>query len=220
MTERTQVWERELTSVLEPVAAPASLWFRVEAALDRPAPRRRWAPRLAFALSLVVLAASAAFYRFREPSLAATALETHRQFRLHPERLDILQNEPTALRDWIASRTALTVALADRPAPDPDGFVLSGARLLHGGRVAVFYRIGGYPATLLIARDTVAAVGAGKQIARRTQPDQATTLFTWQTHGQAYALVSSIPEAGQRACFACHVDAERRQGILKMKWNG
>jgi hypothetical protein len=220
MTERTQSWERELTAVLEPVSAPASLWFRVEAALDPPAPRWQWAPQLAFTLSLVVLAAGAAFYRFREPSLAATALETHRQFRLHPERLDVVQNEPTALRDWIASRTALTVALAGRPAPDPDGFVLSGARLLHDGRVAVFYHIGGYPATLLIARDTAAAAGSGKQIARHTQPDQATTLFTWQAHGQAYALVSSLPEASQRACFACHADAERRQSILKMRWNG
>jgi hypothetical protein len=205
MSERiSPAWERELTAVLEPVQAPASLWYRVEAALDKPAGPSPRTPRLALALLLVLVLVAGAWFQLRTPPLAAAALQAHREFRLHQQRVDIRQNEPTALRNWIAAQTTLKVALADRPYPDPDGFVLSGARLLRGGRVAIFYQIGGYPATLLIAR---------------LESNQA-TLYTWQAHGQSYALVSSIPGTPQQACFACHVEADRRQTILRVKWNG
>src|SRR5690242_15626956 len=99
MSERiSPAWERELISVLEPVTAPASLWYRVDAALDRPAPRRRRAPRLAFALLLIVAAAGAGWFELRVAPLGVAAVAAHREFGLHPERLDVLQNEPTLLR--------------------------------------------------------------------------------------------------------------------------
>jgi hypothetical protein len=219
MSERiSPAWERELTAVLEPVQAPASLWYRVEAALDKPAGPSPRTPRLALALLLVLVLVAGAWFQLRTPPLAAAALQAHREFRLHQRRVDIRQNEPTALRNWIAAQTTLKVALADRPYPDPDGFVLSGARLLRGGRVAIFYQIGGYPATLLIGRAAEARAGAAKQIAH-LESNQA-TLYTWQAHGQSYALVSSIPGTPQQACFACHVEADRRQTILRVKWNG
>jgi hypothetical protein len=49
--------ERELASCLEPLRAPASLWYRVDSALEAPRPAR-WhsLPRLALAFGLLLVA--------------------------------------------------------------------------------------------------------------------------------------------------------------------
>ena len=60
--------ERELASSLEPVRAPESLWYRVDAELRTPLPAPgRSLPRLAFVFSLLLVAAVSAGWYFERP---------------------------------------------------------------------------------------------------------------------------------------------------------
>ena len=214
MSERyTSELRRELLSSLEPVHAPEGLWAQVEAALE---PRSsRWPPRWSMAASLLLVVGGGAWYLHP----AATAMDVHEELAHHPERLDIRTSNPSEVRGWIASNTAMVAALASRPQPDPDGLEMVGARVLHDGRAAIAYRIDGYPATLLMARASGRSLPI-KQIVCRPEPRAGVNVFSWQVLGQVYSLVSSASVDGRRACFICHVEPARRQIILRMKFAG
>jgi len=64
----TNHMQRELASFLEPVRAPESLWYRVDAELRAPrsAPRRSL-PRLALVFSLLLVAGVSAGWYFERP---------------------------------------------------------------------------------------------------------------------------------------------------------
>ena len=82
MSERfTNEMQRELASCLEPVCAPASLWYRVDAELTAPPARGRSIPRLALVAGLLLVAAVAAGWYFdgRGGALALPALEARRE---------------------------------------------------------------------------------------------------------------------------------------------
>ena len=75
---------------------------------------------------------------------------------------------------------------------------------LPGGRTAVFYRVDGHPVTLLIAPSARPESKQPKRIQARPEPAGRATIFTWEARGQAYALVSSLPDESRRACTVCH----------------
>jgi hypothetical protein len=167
--------ERLLTSCLEPVRAPESLWYRVEAELfPAPSPPRSIL-RLALSLLLAVVVCAAAWsIGRRTPSLAMAALQLHRE------------NQPA-----VALRA-------------PDSVETLGTRRLPGGRKVIFYRVAGYPVTLLSGPSVQAPPGMTKQIHYRADAGHGAALFTWEAHGHAYALVSSVPDNSRRACKICH----------------
>jgi hypothetical protein len=164
----------ELASCLEPVRAPESLWYRVEAGLfpGPSPPRSMLRPALCLLLAIMVCATAWSVGR-RTRSLATAALQLHRE-----------------------NRTA-----ASRP---PNTVETLGARRLPGGRSAVFYRVDGYPVTLLSVPSAQAPSKMTKRIDSRPEPAEQATVFTWEAHGHAYALVSSVPENSRRACIICH----------------
>jgi hypothetical protein len=41
-------------------------------------------------------------------------------------------------------------------------------------------------------------------------------VLTWGSDGQAYAMVSDLPDNGREGCFACHTDPRRRDLIRAM----
>ncbi len=226
--------EQNLAAHLGMVRAPDSLWERVEAALE---PRettsvRGSAWRLAACLA-VAAAAAAIWFAHRRPespsTLEAAAMRVHQEFLGHPERLDLRTQSAAELRNWLGENSSLTAAVAlARPQPDPDALELVGARWIsfQGQRVAaIAYRVGVFPATLLIARARDLEPRQRESLTRkhivvRNVEGTAWKLFSWETHGQVYALVSSLPDHSQRACVLCHVEPERRQMILRMKFSG
>ena len=61
--------ERNLASSLEPVRAPESLWYRVDAELSAPRPERGFSlSRLALACALVLVSVVSAGWYFDRPS--------------------------------------------------------------------------------------------------------------------------------------------------------
>ena len=189
--------ERELAVCLEPVEAPEALWDRVEAALD-PRPQRRVSPLKIAAALLVAAAASAAWYWRQVPrDLERAALRAHADWSRNPGGLDLRTSDPAELRDWMAAKAKLRCVI-----PLVRSIELVGARVLAAHRAAVFYRADGHPATLVIAAADNPATA--KRIIRHAGPVAEVKVFTWQARGQEYALVSSTPGDGRRACAICH----------------
>ena len=190
--------EQELAASLGPVRAPASVWYRVEAALDaRPARRRPWGMWAAVGLGAACLCAAI----WMIPRGPASAVAIHQEFWRRPGGLDLAKCQPATLQGWLAQSVGLAVKLAARPAPDPDGIEIAGARRLADGRAAIFYRVGKYPVTLLVQH---AGATGSKQVRTRNLERAGATVFEWGAHGQAYTLVSSLPNGGQQACHICH----------------
>ena len=150
------------------------------------------------------------------------ALQAHQELSRHPERLELRTSSASDLREWVAAERGLTAAVSlERPKPDPDALELVGARWIpfRGSRIAaIAYRLGIYPATLLIARAEDSAE-VFKRIAAKDRGD-GLKLYTWRTRGQVYTLVSSLPDPSQRACALCHAEPQQRQMILRRKLAG
>lgn len=230
--------DAELTAHLAPVRAPESAWARVAAAIEQgDVVRNRdagsnWVPWRRLAACLLLALGGGAFWYLQNqppviPALETAALQAHADLSLHPEQLDLRTSDAARLRKWIAESSPLTAAVATaRPQPDPDALELVGARwvVIQGKRMAaVAYRLGAFPATLLIARAQDLSSAHRKRLApqhlaaRRVQAG-ALELYSWQAGGQVYTLVSSLPEQSQRACMLCHAEPQHRQMILHMKF--
>src|SRR5260370_6188130 len=105
-------FERLLEVSLEPVRAPESVWYRVEATLDAGVGRRKRLPHLALPAGLLAAAAclGIAWFLPRPASrLAATALQVHEEFLRHPKRLDLVQCQPAQPHDRLAPSTGFAV---------------------------------------------------------------------------------------------------------------
>ena len=197
------VLERELTEALGPVRAPESLWYRVDAELAGGAGshRRRFSSGFTPAVWLVP-ALTAACLILILLNLRNPALAVHQGFLRHPDRLDLVQCQPTELHDWLAHNAGLAVKFAARPQAEAGSVRILGARKLGEGRAAVFYRVGKYPLTLLIGHG---GRSTAKHVKQRNLILAGVTLFEWEAHGQAFTLVSSIPGGSQQGCHLCHV---------------
>lgn len=72
--------ERELVSCLEPLRAPASLWYRVDAELSAARPARGHSlPRLALVFGLLLVSAVAAGWYFDRPTATRSTPATRSQ---------------------------------------------------------------------------------------------------------------------------------------------
>lgn len=224
-------------------AAPAELWERVERRLDVPASISR-IPRLTFrpfplaATAAVFVLASLAvlwYYRLRDPlqvtiasapltTLESAALSQHRALVSGEESLDYFAHDPLDLRQWVERNTQLHASLAlTRPVAEAAHYRPVGARriVVGGVEVAVLaYRVDEHHVTVLTARlqDLGDAPHPGifsKDIAFRSLAPGDLKMLTWGTAGQAYVMVSDLPGFGQRSCFICHTDEQRRDLIQR-----
>ncbi|HXE91527.1 MAG TPA: zf-HC2 domain-containing protein [Terriglobales bacterium] len=225
------------------MAAPAGLWEQVHRRLDEAPPPERTAR--SFWLRPVPLAAAAVlsfavlsifwYYRWREPlhltvastplsTLESAALDQHRALLSGDQSLDYFARDPLDLRQWVERNTRLHASLAlARPPEEAAQYRPVGARriLVGGVEVAVLaYRVDEHHVTLLTARlqDLADAPHAGvfsKDIAFRPISPGDLKMLTWGTAGQAYVMVSDLPGFGQRSCFICHTDQQRRELIRR-----
>jgi hypothetical protein len=124
-------------------------------------------------------------------------------------------------RDWARSRARLDQSLAaTRPPEDGDRYRLEGiATVPFEGATAVVvsYRIDGLPVTLLTARARDVAARSpewtlrGKTVRSLRRGERKA--LAWTNSGQAYVLVSALPEHGQQSCLVCHTTPGRRRLI-------
>jgi hypothetical protein len=185
-----------------------------------------WGPAWGLAACIVLTLAGAVWWsdyeRQRSPwEFEGVALRAHEELSRHPERLDLHTSSAREVRDWVASERGLAAPVPlKRPEPDPDALELLGARWIafRGSRIAaIAYRVGLYPATLLIAR----AGGSAEAFKRIAAEDRGGfRLYTWRSGGQIYTLVSSAPDPSQRACALCHAEPQQRQMLLRRRVTG
>ena len=219
------------------VKAPEGLWDEIEArAFATPAPRSRAWRRMAARAAIVILGILIGFgiwhlgSRQRLEIVAASrdptgfelaALEAHARRGAGSSGLDYTTASPELLRAWL-ERAGFDVRLAiQRPAEDTGRFRAVGAKVVHAGgaRAAVVeYEIDGRPVTLLTAAlrevdHPPAEAAFGKRVTWRAGGERGVDLLSWASDGEAYVLVSDLPEHGTRACSLCHTDARRRDLI-------
>ncbi len=202
--------ERELTHQLAVVAAPESLWDRIQ---DGPAPREnrsfewtRWP--IAAALALAIAGATAwqfsAAHR-RAGSMQALAIEELQGFSI-----DFHSTDPVAIGTWVKTEANIALHL-----PPENGAVrLLGARMIAGGETpiaAIAYQVGNARAALLVSR----APGNGTVTPKHAfaKSDNAGNgLISWSMGQQVYTLACSGKDP-QVACLLCHVGSERPTAV-------
>jgi hypothetical protein len=188
-----------LASRLTPAPDAAPSWGELAPLLDappRPVPTFRWA--FAAAAALVVVVGGLAWRglgpveaRASAP-LELAALDAHRS-----GSRELQSGDAGLVERWVAERSGLTLS-----APPSSGQrQLEGATPLPGGAVALGYRLGTEPVTLVIA--AASATAERKRITRRT--DGELEVASWIRGDRAYAVVSRL-RAGV-ACTLCHAVA-------------
>ena len=194
---------RALASELRPATASPPSWGELAPLLDAaPAPRRiepfRWALAAAAA---VALAAGGLLWRAPDPVHAAggpspveaAALAAHRG-----RTLELRTDDDRLLRRWIAERTSVELpAVADAASHKP-----AGAARLPGGALALSYRLGDQPVTLVVAQAPAGetAPDRNKRISRRS--DGNLEIASWTRGNRSFALVSALRV--DAACAVCH----------------
>jgi hypothetical protein len=137
-------------------------------------------------------------------------------------RLQIETDSVPQVRRWLRERTGLSASLAaSRPAAERERYLLRGAAAVPADgftAAAISYSVDSHPVTLLTARAKEVPASPpwglfGKKVRYRLDPRTGTKVLTWTNSGQAYALVSDLPQLGQQACLVCHTDPARRQVI-------
>lgn len=210
----------------------------LRAAFARPARRSpwRWALPAAASIALLALGGLAAL-RPTAPGpvlrrtvaaspFEATARGLHVALASGAAALDSATDSPAEARRWLEERAGVSASLAElRAASDGDRYRLSGVRLVEldgsgGASAGAFhYRIAGRPVTLVVARESDVPDApkwslASKDVDVRRDAATGLTTLTWSNSGNAYALVSDLPDAGRESCFVCHAGQERRRQIL------
>jgi anti-sigma factor RsiW len=161
--------------------------------------------------------ASAAAAEFEELALAVhTGLASGRA------HLEVEASSVPEVKRWLREHAGLSASLAaSRPPEEKNRYLLRGATAVPGDgftAAAIAYSVGGQPVTLLTAREEDAPDSPrwgllGKRVRYRVDSRTGSKTLTWTNSGQAYALVSDLPQMGQQACLVCHTDPTRRRTI-------
>ncbi len=148
--------------------------------------------------------------------------ELHQTLGSGTLKLDFLTSAPGEIRRWVSDHTRLHAWVAlERPVEDGDFYKPVGVKkvLFKGAdAICVVYRVGTHPVTLL-AMNQQALPELPKErphvvdVATRTDPESGLKVMSWAKDGQAYVVVSDLPESGQQGCFICHAQPERREQI-------
>jgi hypothetical protein len=199
--------ELELVRHLGPVAAPESLWDRIQEPRvllrDRSSRSAMWP----VAATLMLMAAGATAWQLK-PVDPAVAMEKQAIEELaHSDRgFDFRSDDPTAIRNWVKANSDIDIELPASP-PSSRTVRLLGARLLqtHGAPIAaVAYAVGGGTATLVVSR---ARAKRGGSPAPKHSFSRA---LSWTMREQVYALACSVVNEPQVACLLCHSTTPQR----------
>ncbi len=211
--------EEALTRHLGPVAAPNSLWDRLQ---EQPLPKRhnasiRW-PMWAVAAVMLFLASSKWLwhtYAITNPhsSVRTLASQQLRSFSENPEDFEFYSEDPTKIQSWIQTNTGLHIDLPMDQTMAENGTVkLFGVRkvLLQGQALAeIGYYVAGEPAMLLVSKTTFTGASAPKSAKRHllsSEPAANASLVSWNMGDQVYALAFSGIRNPQKACLLCHAE--------------
>jgi hypothetical protein len=215
--------ENELRRQMRPVAAPESLWDRIQnPSASSPAIRVEAKNPLrplwflsVCAATLVLLTAGLLWgIRQSRPHLRDIAL-TDQDLRV---LADLSTGEtfssanPVHIRNWVKSRSNIDVEL---PSGRSEAIHLLGAKLiqLHGSLIAaVAYKVGDDPATLLVSRRGLCCntdVGSRHLIAK-AETSGGTSLTSWKMRDQEYTIAYAGAGEPQGACQLCHAEAHSR----------
>lgn len=195
--------EPELQKALRPVAAPAELWDRLNAAQSAPSVSQRFAPRkrsnqtlvwaIAAAVSLIAVGLSSV-YRSGGGRDEVTALQA---LAVDSQRIAFHCQNPAQIRAWVRAQTGLNLPLRSESSP---AIQLIGAQTIGGTRsVEVAYRAGNRDAVLVVSRTDAES---GNVSHRRPTGN----ISSWVMAGQRYTLACNDPADLQLACKLCHLD--------------
>ena len=196
--------EKELARQLAPVAAPESLWGRID---RQPRPRHRLSLEWLFwpvAAAMVLVAVAGALRslnadrdpaRFTDQELAVLARTSGFDFR---------SDNFADIRAWVKARANIDIDLPPgrhpgQPPADRGAVRLLGVRMLdlRGLPIAaVDYRAGGEAATLLVS---------GKRAGLTSnRPYSQGRLVSWNMRDETYTIALSSVRNARGACLLCH----------------
>jgi anti-sigma factor RsiW len=202
-----------ITTLVEQLSDSNSFGRRLLALVAQTAPLWRLLPVGAAVIAVVLLFVNLD-REARAPSYVETAASAHRAYALEGRTVELRTESLDELKAWVARMAHGEVQLPVLPLQlgTPTVYRLIGASLLpyrkHRAAVVV-YEGKDERVSLVVAPSSAAAVAEGDVI--RAQDlvfhffsVSSLRVVTWTSHGTAYALVSSLSVASDRACLVCH----------------
>jgi hypothetical protein len=195
--------EMELARQLRPVAAPESLWDRIE---GRRAPEQASFQWMSWpvAAALMLTVAGGVAWRVavaHDPGIGVRALAVEELRRLEGGRLDFRSDDPREIQRWVKATADIDIDLLGS-----SEVRLLGARMIEGqGRpvAAVDYRVGEGTAALLVS-----GRGGGDRKAPHVFAPVASVgdarVYSWKMRDQEYAIAASVTRDPNVACLLCH----------------
>jgi hypothetical protein len=219
-SERIATWlEKELAHHLGPVAAPESLWNRIQ---EQKVSRRRSCFRSAswpvVAALLLTTSGGIAWHISKAPDRVAD-MEKLAEHELQGvagglQGLNLCSGDPAEIRTWVKAKANVDIDLPiERSVRAHTAVRLLGARLIqqHGATIAsLAYRTNDNVVTLLVARARSAMLGntaTAKHLSWRMGSVRSARLFSWSMGEQVYTIASSDTKNPRGACLLCHPDA-------------
>jgi hypothetical protein len=221
--------ERELARQLAPVAAPDSLWARINRKQRRRvrliSPERTFWP-VAVAMALLALAGVLRTFSVnREPDPLP---EQELALLARPSgQFDFRSNSFAETRAWVKAQANIDIDVpAGQPAADRGAVRLLGTRIvrLHGLPVAAIdYRVGDQWATLFVSGKRAGLTGSAKASKHLLSQGR---LVSWNMRSETYTIAYSaagafsatgaFPGTGNSrgACLLCHANSP---GVILME---
>jgi hypothetical protein len=182
-------------------------------------------------LSIAAVAAAAwwiSFVEIRPEIVRATvpvgleraAVALHDGLGAGTVELDLVTDDPARIRAWQRAQRAPVTALESQAGRHGwPAITWRGASVvsLAGARVSlVAYEVDGHRASLVTAHQAdVASAPSSAWLSKRVHVRDAGghPALTWSTAGQTYTIVSDLPDAGERACLACHTSPRFKEAL-------
>jgi len=202
-----------VTTLVEQRRGSDSFRGRLLALLAQAAAHWRLLPVPAAAIIVVVLFANL-HRQARAASYVETAASAHRAYAVEGRPMELRTESPDELKAWVSRRAQCQVQLPVLPLHlgTPTVYRLIGASLLpyQKQQAAIVVYEGKDERVSLIVAPSSAAEVAGGDVSRAQNlvlhffSVSSLRVVTWASHGTAYALVSSLSVASDRACLVCH----------------
>ena len=216
--------ERELARQLAPVAAPDSLWDRVN---RPPQSGRRFQPSRRATLEWLFWPIAAVMMLLAIAGMLRSS-NTERDLAALPAaatRLDFRSPDFQAARAWVKAHANIDIDLPSQAdTPDRSPVQVLGARLIQFNGLpvaAIDYRTGNEVATLFVSAKRAGLNGnaeSSRHLFTRIQSAGNERLFSWNMRNQTYAIAFSGTENVHAACLLCHADTPGLM-LLGAPWN-
>jgi anti-sigma factor RsiW len=177
---------------------------------------RRWLPALC-AASIALLCTGicrSLLQEFRAREYVEAAIAAHRDALDGRVPLQIQSDVPETVSQWVNQQVPIHFQLpASQAVPRGSSrFRLAGARVVQlkrGNGVMISYRRQEQSVSLLVAADSTAVVAGGDEVRDgrllfHYRNETGFNVITWNNHGLAYALVSSVSGPARQSCLVCH----------------